>query len=115
MYPCSEQGSWSRPRAAQPRGGDGVVAVEVDVIGGEPERHAGGRAAVAGLAVGPIRALARLERLVDFAEPPRRPAQPLPRRAGRVALERAAEALPRVLPRAAVERLAAGRDRVLAR
>ena len=67
--------------ALEPAGGDGVLAAEVDRVVGEPGGEAGGPAGVVGLAVGAEAAFPGGESRLAVAQPPGRPAQPLPGRA----------------------------------
>ena len=87
------------PRPLQPPDRDGLLAAEVEVVRGEPQRGAGGADVVARRAERPEGPLAGREGRRLVGQPPRRPAQALPGGAGvRVVGHRALELLPRLNP-----------------
>ena len=105
-----EQAMGAPEPAVRDRGG----AVEVELVGGDPRRHAGGGRRVALGAVEPVRALARGEDRLRVVEPPGRPAQALERlRRLACALERRAGRLPASRPQLRPAELAA-HERIVA-
>ncbi len=94
----------------QPPRRDGRVAAEGEVVPHQPQRHASRAARVVGVAIEPVRALARVERAGCVVQPPRREAELLQRgrgfRVGEALLELGAG----FFPRTATERRAPSFD-----
>jgi hypothetical protein len=92
--------------AVRHRGG----AVEVELVGGEPGRHAARAGGIPALAIQAVGALPQLEHSACVVEPPRRPARALAGLRRLISRERLLEARPRGVPARLVERRPAGVD-----
>jgi hypothetical protein len=85
-------------RPLQPSAGHRPGAAEVELVGGEPDGHAGGAGRIAALLVEPVGALAGGEDLIRVVEPPTSPAKPLQPLGALLSAERAREDPAGVLP-----------------
>ena len=88
-----------QPRAPlQPSARHRPGTAEVELIGGQPRRHAGRAGRIRPPPVEPVRALPSREHRIPVIQPPRRPAQPLERLGGLLDGDGRLEPLPRSLP-----------------